>query len=395
MIGRIALLVTIPILILILSVSAIAAELGSGAVEGQVINGTEGGNSTAYQNITLKTYLDDTEVGLTNTTTNAEGEFRFDGLSTESVYDYQISLEYQGAEYSEWLWFEENETTKSANVTVYDATTSDEAIKVAMSHMIVYVEEGSLGIVEYFVFVNEGDRAYVGSGEPNGDGNEETLRFSLPRGATEIQSIEGLMECCMVITEEGLIDTMPLTPGTKEVSFSYRIKPSSGTFTLSRVVHYPMTTFNLLVEDKSLKVASDQLTVEEPLDIGDTRFIYLSGDDLAPGATLEARISGLPYASNQGTLKLVAVGLIVLAAGFVFGYLLIRKSPQSVSPEVVDAESNLEQRKQRLLLEIAQLDDDFSGGNIPQEMYQRMRAEKKTQLVKLMRQLKGEGNGEQ
>ena len=124
--------------ILSLSASALAAESDSGTIEGQIINGTTGGSSVANQDITLNTYLNDAEADTTTTKTDAEGHFVFNGLSTESGYSYQAVLTFQEAEYySEWLIFDEGETTKSAEVTVYDSTTIDEAIEVAMAHTII------------------------------------------------------------------------------------------------------------------------------------------------------------------------------------------------------------------------------------------------------------------
>jgi hypothetical protein len=395
MIVRIILLATIFIVILSLSAPVITAEDGSGVIEGQVINWTESGSSTAEQDITLTTYLNNAEVGSNTTKTDAEGTFNFEDLSTESGYDYQISLYYQEAEYSTSTWFEEDETTKFVEIAVYDSTASDEAISVAVAHTAIYVEEDGLRINEFVLFVNEGDRTYVGSEEVTADENKETLRFSLPEGATEIQPLDGLMECCVFLSEEGFIDTMPVTPGSQQAVFSYRIEPGSGTFNFSKVVDYPTTTYNLFVQDAGIGVVSDQLTMEEPFDIEGTQFVYLSGSDFAPGSTIVARISGLPEGSNRGILIWTVAGFIVLACGAGFGYLLIRKRSRPISPEVITVQSDLEQRNQKLLLEIAQLDDDFEGGKISPEMYQSMRSEKKTQLLELMRQLRGEGNGEQ
>jgi hypothetical protein len=383
------------IAILSLSAPTVTAEDGNGVIEGLVINGTIDGSSTADQDITLTTYLNNAEVGSNTTKTDAEGTFKFEDLSTESGYVYQVSLYYQEAEYSESTWFEEGETTKSVQIAVYDSTTSDEAISIAISHTAIYVEEDGLLIREFVLFVNEGDRTYVGSEEVSADEKKETLRFSLPEGATEVQPIDGLMECCVFITEEGFIDTMPVTPGSQQIVFSYRVEPGSGTFTFSKVVDYPTTAFNLFVQDTGITVASDQLTMEEPFDVEGTQFVYLSGSDFVPGSTIVARISGLPQGSNRGVLIWTVAGFIVLACGVGFGYLLIRKRSRPISPEVITVESDLEQRKQSLLLEIAQLDNDFEGGKISPEMYQIMRSEKKTQLLELMRQLSGESNGEQ
>jgi len=380
LIKRIALLLMI--FILSLSAPALAAEPGSGIIDGQLVNGTEGGSSLADQEVTLKTYLDNTEVDSTTAQTDAEGKFVFDGLSTEPGYSYQVTLTFQEADYySEWLNFDEGETTKSTEVIVYDSTTSDEAIKVATAHTVIYVEQGSLWVEEYFLFVNEADRTYIGSKEITAEGTKETLRFSLPKGATELQPGIGLMECCIYNSEEGFVDSMSILPGGKEVAYSYKVDYSSGAYTFSRRVNYPTANFDLLVQGEGIKVASDQLTIEEPLSIEGILFNHLSGKELAPGSTLVVHLSGLPQTNNQGAVKWVVLTLIVLGAGFGFVYLMRKGRVQPVSPDQI---------RQRLLVEIAQLDDDFEAGKIPEAVYRRLRAETKAQLLKLMQRSKEE-----
>ena len=383
MIKRIALLVMI--FILSLPASALAAEPGSGVIEGRIVNGTAGGSSVANQDITSTTYLNDAEVGTTITKTDAQGQFVFDGLSTELGYIYEVTLIFQEAEYySEWLGFDEGETTKSVEITVYDSTTSDEAIKVATAHTIIYVGQGSLQVKEYFVFVNESDRTYIGSRENTAEGNRETLRFSIPKEATEVQYTLGLMECCVFGSREGFVDTMPVLPGGKEVAYSYKVDYNSGAYTFSQRVNYPITNFDLLIQGEGIEVAGDQLTIAEPMDIGDARFNHLSGRDFAPGDILVIQLSGLPETNNQWTIIWTALVLIVLTCGLSFGYLLRKRRLQPISPE-----DRLDQRRQRLFIELAQLDDDFEGGKIDEEVYRRLRAERKSQLLALMQKSKG------
>ncbi len=378
MIRRIALLM---IFVLSLSASALAAEPGSGIINGRVVNGTEGGSSVADQDITLKTYLSNNEAGSTTTKTDAKGHFVFDGLLTEPAYSYLVTLTFQQAEYdSEWLSFNEGEINKSVEVTVYDSTTSDEAIKVAVSHTVIYVGVGSLQVEEFLLFVNESDRTYIGSKEVTAEGNRETLRFSVPKEATELKPVGGLMECCIVSSEEGFADTMPVLPGSKEVAYSYKVSYNSGAYILSQRLNYPTASFDLLVQGESIEVIGDQLTTEEPLNIRDTWFNHLSGKDLAPGDILVTQLSGLPEASNQGAIIWTALALVVLTGGFGFGYYLLKKKRvQPLSPE-----GSLDQKRQRLLFEIAQLDDDLESGKIEEEAYRKLRAERKSQLAELL-----------
>jgi hypothetical protein len=378
------------ILTLVLSAPAQAAEQGFGVIEGWLINGTEDGSTVADQDVTLRIYLDSTEVDSSVAKTDAEGRFVFDSLDTKPGYSYQVWLNYQGAEYaSEWLGFGENETSKSVEVIVYDSTTSAEAIKVEVLQTIMVVEEGSLFTEEYFLFVNEGDRTYIGSQEI--DGGNETLRFSLPEKATQLYYSLGLMECCAVVTGEGFVDTMPVMPGSKEVGYGYRVDYGSDTYTFSKRVNYPTASFVLYVQGEAVEVSSDQLTAGELQHTEGPRVVYLRGDNLAPGTTLAINVSGLPEAEDQGTHRWALLGLTFLGGGIVVGYVLVKGRLQPARAKA-DSAGELDQQRQRLLSEIAQLDDDFEGGGISEEVYRRMRSERKAQLVELMRRL-GRGSG--
>ncbi len=384
MIKRIALLLIV--LILSLSTAALADEPGSGIIEGVVVNKTVDGGSVANQDVTLKTFLDDTEVNSNSTRTDAEGRFVFDGLSTEPGHSYYAVLTFQEAEYyGEWLSFDDGETTKSTEVIVYDSTTDDGAIKVATAHTIIYIEQGSLLVKEYFVFVNQSDRTYIGLEEATTEGNRETLQFALPKDIDELRLGQGLMECCVSASEEGFIDSMAVLPSGREVAYSYLVSYDSGSYTFSQRVNYPTASFDLLVQGEDTEVAVSQLSAEEPLDIEGARFSHFTGQGLAPGDTLVIELSGLPQTSNQRFLTWIAMilGVLILGAGSI--YLLRKKRPSPVK-----AADSLEESRQRLLVELAQLDDDFEGGKLPERAYQRVRRQKKAQLIKLMQRPKEE-----
>ncbi len=378
MIRRVALLVTI--LLLSLTVSASAAEPGQGIVEGQLVNGTEGGRSVADIEVTLKTYLNNDEVGSTSDKTDAEGRFVFDSLATESGYSYQITAFFEEADYSsDWLDFNDGETTKFIEVTVYDSTTSDETIKIATAHTVIYIGPDSLQVEEYYLFANEADRTYIGSKEISTDGKKETLRFSLPKEAFETEYLLGLMGCCIIDNQDGFVDTMPVLPGAREIAYSYEIDHSSGKYTFSWNVEYPTLRYDLLIQGEGIAVNSSQLSAKEPAEINGIQYQHFSGQDLVAGEILVAQLSGLPETNNQGTVTWVVIGVTVLVGGFFFTRLMRKKRVQTVS-----AEDSLDQRRKRLLIELAQMDDDFAAGKIAEEVYRRLRATRKAQLVELM-----------
>lgn len=376
----------LPVIILVLTLATpvLAAEPNNGTMEGLLVNGTKDGSSVANQEVTLKTFRNDAEVNSSTTKTDAEGYFVFKGLSTEPDYSYQVTLTFQQAEYSsDRLSFKEGETSKFAEVMVYDATTSDEAIKVMTAHTVIYLEQGGLSVVEYLLFANESDRTYIGLRVIDQEGRRETLRFSLPKEAIELQPGDGLMECCIFGSEAGFIDTMPVLPGGREIVYSYRVENDSGEYTFSRKVNYPTINYNFLVQGEGVKLTSDLLVAEEPLNIEGVQFSHLSGRNLKASDILLANIAGLPETGSQASLIWVAITLAVLTFGFSFGYL---RKGRKLQPVKVD--SSPEQKTQRALIELAQLDDDFAAGKINEESYRRLRAQKKSQLIALIKRTK-------
>lgn len=385
MVKRVALLAVI--FALSLSATALAAENGAGTVEGQLVNGTANGSSVAAQTVTLKTFQNGDEMSSATTVTGADGRFSFDGLLTEPEYSYQASLFYQEAEYfGEPVSFTENETARSTDITVYDSTDDDSAIVIATAHTIIYTAEDHISVTEYYLFVNDSDRTYIGSREINDEGTKETLSFSLPTGITGLQSMLGLMDCCIFSSEEGFIDTMAVMPGMKEISYSYTVETGSGDYTLPLKIIYPLVNYDLFIQGSDVKVSVDQLTAEESMPIDGVQYSHFSGQNLPAGSTLAIRLSGLPQASGKNALLWVILSLVILGGSFGIGYSMRKKKVQPLS-----SEDNLPPVRQELLLKLAGLDDDFESGIIQEDAYRRQRNATKTQLIRLMKKA---GKGE-
>ncbi len=382
MIKRIALLLMA--FWLSLPATVLAAEAGNGKIEGQLVNGTAGGSSVANQEVTLTTYLNDAESGTKTAQSDADGRFVFDGLSTDSGYSYEVKLNYQEADYTgERLSFAAGESVKSTELKVYDSTSSDAAVKISAAHTLSYPGEGSIEVVEYLIFTNDSDRSYVGSGEITPTGTRRTLKLPLPEKTTELQYGGELMSCCVLQNGSNLSDTMAVLPGEKLIAYSYKVNYSGEGYTFSRKVDYPVASHNVLVQGEETQVNSNRLMSGGLLEMEGDKFNTFGANDLAPGETLDVQLSNLPRSTTQMTVIWVALTLAVLAGGF---GLSRRFKKGQLQP--VPVKSNSEQERQKLLVALAKLDDDFESGKVQQEVYQRQRAEKKSQLVTLERRPK-------
>ncbi len=363
-----------------LSATALAAENGVGIVEGQLVNGTANGSSVAAQDVTLKTYQNGNETSSATAVTGPDGRFSFDGLLTEPEYSYQISLFYQEAQYfGETVSFTKNDTARSTDITVYDSTDGDSAIVIATAHTIIYTAEDRISVTEYYLFINDSDRTYIGSREINDEGTKETLSFSLPAGTDELQPTLGLMDCCIFGSEEGFIDTMAVIPGMKEISYSYTVETGSGDYTLPLKINYPLVSYDLFVQGSDVEVSVDRLTAEEPMPLDGVHYSHFSGENLPADNTLTIRLSGLPQASSKNAVLWVILSLVILGGAFGIGYSMRKKKVQPAS-----SEDNLLSVRQELLLKLAGLDDDFESGIIQEDAYRRQRDETKTRLLKLI-----------
>ncbi|MFC1964257.1 hypothetical protein ACFLV1_02625, partial [Chloroflexota bacterium] len=309
---------------------------------------------------------------------DTDGNFVFEGLKTEPGYEYRVSLFFQKAEYTnDWLTFEAGEENKAITITVYDATTSSEAIRIPSAHTIVYVSQGALELKEYYLFINDSDHTYIGP--TNDPGNNGVLSFPLPQEATDFVPSMGLTECCTSIGDGGFTDGMPVAPGFREIAFSYHVPYQSGEYLLNYQTNYPIDNYDLLVQGNNVRVSSTQLTEGEALEISGNTYQHFSRQGFLPDDTLVINLTSLSDTGSESTFPwLVLVLMIVILTGGA-GYLLLKKRAPPTRVAGV-AEGN----QQELLQEIARLDDEFENGAIGEEDYRTTREKKKQQLVNLM-----------
>lgn len=376
------------LLVLSLATPALAAD-GNGKINGQLVNGSKQPGSVADQSITMKVLRNGSEQQTLTAKSDSEGRFTFSGLNT-SGYSYQIIVTYQEAEYDgDQITFAPGETEKTIKVDVYNSTGSDENISVVMAHTIVYHGKGELMVKEYYQVANMSDTTYIGSKVLPADATKkETLRFPMPEGAKNLQTGNGLMSCCVYNTQGGFVDSMAVMPGAKEITFTYSVSYKSAEYLFSRKAEYPTVRYDFLYQGNA--TPGTGLTADEPLDIQGTTLSHMSATDIKKGVVLEARFTGLPKASAS---PIIWIGLtaLVLAGGFGASIVLRQRQPQPVKVAATATTHSAArgavapaQRKQKLLLELAQLDDAFENGKISEEAYRQRRAEKKSQLLSLV-----------
>jgi 5-hydroxyisourate hydrolase-like protein (transthyretin family) len=351
-----------------------------GTLTGEVINGTQGGSSVADLDVRLFTMSSGNATGHVTARTDSSGHFEFPNVAVDPSLTYVATVTFQDAEYvTEALQFAAGETTRALEITVYDSTSDDGDIRIVNAHTAFLVDEGALRVQEVFVLANMSDRTYIGS-EDASSGSRKTIEFPLPQDFTDLELGGDLTAGGIVASDRGFADTVPVQPGGKEFFYTYRVSLASSDYTYTRRIDYPTSKYSLLVQGDRVTITSEQLSPQDPVAMGGVKLASAVASDLATGSVVEAEISGLSSGGKAGS-PLIWIGaiLVVGVAGAVAAvYLSRRKKPAPVSAREDDEEN-------RLLAEIAQLDDDFEGGRIAEESYRAIRSEKKTELAEVMR----------
>ena len=293
------------LLILGLPATTQAQESASGVINGQVINGTEGGHVVGGIEITLITYVDDMVAETRTTKTDVEAKFQFSNVAIE--HEYLVSAKYMEVDYYYPVFFNPGEKTTYVEVGVCDTISSDEAIRVGLAHIIVSVEEESLQITEVFWFVNDGDRTYVGT-----DG---VLVFTLPEGWSGFEAPQELMPDYKFMDNNKITYLVPFPPGERQLIYSYCLaNPGFAEFSVPLEVDYPTDSLELMVEGEDIEVAVNQLAPAEPV-ITSTgeRFIHFWGGNIPGGAVINLHLYNLSSGDGLSSviLWIIAVAIVI------------------------------------------------------------------------------------
>ena len=300
-------------------------------VEGQVTNATNGGGSV--DGLTAVLHLESAAVhDHLETTTDADGRFRFDRVVFDPTLAYGVSVNYQGGLYGVDLDLSAG-SPPPVTLTVYEASTSDEAVSVSSASVLFAQADQStqaVAAIEVIRIVNDSDHAYVPGPQPM-----DLLRFGLPSGAQGLQVDTRLPGADFIQVDLGFALLATVPPGEHEMLYTYEFPYSESEFLFTRSFIYGVENFRVLVPDEVMKLSSDQLGSAVEVSIEGRSYQFLEVSDLPRGAQISLELGELPQSSLTDGLgrrvdgirfeyaALVALGLLMVIT---IAYALKRRS---------------------------------------------------------------------
>lgn len=346
-------------------------------VAGRVTNGTPGGKVPASLPVTLHVYNAVTETATFTTTVAADGSYRFADVMIPPDAISEVEAR-QGDAPFYTMPFTYPLTTRviTVPVQIFDLTADPSVIRLDQWHIVFpSVSESALDVLEIYIYSNTSDYAYA----PPAQGAQGlgTVRFPLPREATNISLMQGGTETTFVRTDEGLVYTLPVQPGQHTVALAYSL-PFNGRTTVEQKPLYPVGSVVVLAPKGEMTVSSPQLSSQSEQQLDNQTYLVYGGGPLAAGSSLTLTVA----ASQSFPVELVvgagSLGAVLIGVGVWWWR-------RRVAVPVVSLAADTEARRQELLQAIADLDDAYEAGKVDNATYEKRRANMKRELVALMR----------
>ena len=372
----------------------------AGQIQGQVVNGTTKGPLANQKVVLISPRGGMATVG--SATTDGSGHFVIDDNQTSTKGFYLLQTTYEGVDYHAPVQFDPSGNA-AVNLTAFESTTKEPALHIESARVIVRAEDPQAHVQELFAIQTPGHMAYR---NPKG-----TFSFHVaPSVGTPTVAAIGLMNMPLPQNPEkgkspgDFYITYALKPGTNVVMVTYDADYSSQQLALDDSVTYPIGQVQLFVIPPSLTVKS-KLFSPAGRD-SDTGAQVYEASALKAGAGFAAQLAGAPAAAGteasagqqqeENQVKIVPDSITSVGVPFLLCFLLVLlwalgirvakewprwKAKQQGSP----VQKKFRAKLDTLINSIADIDELFASGKIPEKKYWKERLELKAKAVAILK----------
>ena len=356
----------------------------------QLENGTLS-DEGLVQGIDVTLHIIDQQNGavLASGTADTYGRVDFNDIPIIDDASYLIVAEYQGVSYHKLL--NVTDLGKSHTLTVYGTTDLFDEILIEEQSVIVGSADSTnrlLTVYERVTMVNYGDRTFV----PDFDQpqNMQFLRFSLPRGADNLQ-VETTFEQGEIMTvDKGFALTSRVAPGSYLIDYIYTVPYSNTSLELNRSFTNKTDIFRVLIPAELGALGAVSGIVPSRVLIQGREFDLIETSNISTGTKLNLVFNKLPQptllenmkayfdrVSQLGLVLGLITSLLLFSLG-IFAFGRIRRDG-STSRDIEPVLSDIADRL--LLQEIVQLEILYRYQKIEWRKYRKDRQEIKLKLV--------------
>ena len=392
--------------------AALNAPIPAGIIQGVVDNGTTGETLPEIE-VGLRAFTPDFEETLTlTTTTDIDGNFRFDVADVPPDWIYIAGSSFGGLNFSSGANQLSRDTASlDMPITVYDKTSDPSGINIPQLHIVLEFTQDMVQVSQLYVINNAQDMVFVGT---TGDPTQGVIEVAVPEGAQNLEFLRSFstMQSFLpandfVQTGRGWADPLPVRPGEGAQTLLVRyLLPYESGMIIAHPIFYLTSTSTIILPDAGVSVANTPWVEQEPQSFGQgEQFRNYAGPSVPAGETISIELEGRPEVvtdtggaavvnRDQTTELLIGGGALLLAAvGGIFLWRFWQKRsdgddeeweeealdeasvPAAAAPAANAAAAD------DLIQAIADLDNAFESGAMDEAAYQTQRAELKQRLA--------------
>lgn len=336
----------------------------TGVIAGRITNGSAGATVPANLQVQL-IGADETGLVLTRTATaQSDGRFEFAAVPYTLRQQFAVTADYQSVAYfSQPARFAVGESQLDASFQIHDATDTVDSLRVSNLQTFVIFqtpEQATLG--QLYTFSNTGDRTFIPSAR-------SAVTIRLPEGAENVNVADGVEGQTFLRVNNALADLRPVLPGadTLQMVVSYQL-PYAGSLAFSQAQDYAVDEVLVLVGDATVTLRGAAWEASGTQTVQGEPFQGFSRPPLSANETLAFELASANSLSNV----LVGGGvLLVVAVGIGWAFWRTRRG------------ASLENQRERLLAQMAELDDALAAGKLSPAQHQRQRDKVKAELKQI------------
>jgi hypothetical protein len=367
---------------LVLVAAGPVAAAPTGTIRGRVFNESTGEPQPGVEVLLVGAGEDGEDRQEETVTTDDGGRYEFGQLPTGDDRFYILDVRFEGGLFPSSAITIPSDTSRppviDTQIRVWSTTTDPASILIERDNMFVVPNDEGVGIVESVTITNLSDDAYIGRGA-EGSTDEGTsipsLGFSLPPGADEegVSIIDSDLDLPELLrTSFGFAITTAIPPGTIDMTFSYSVPGTAGSYDLSRRALYPILDLGVFVTEP-LELSSPRLTSKGEVDIeGKTYLRYATDDTLDAGDSVQM-LALADAGTSPGLLLGMAGALVLVLALGLFPVWRYRRSRADTQEPV--------RAREDVIREIAEIDLRHERGELDDAGWSTKRAELKRELM--------------
>lgn len=356
------------------------------------------------------------DVAQKKTTTNVNGEYRFENLPIHFQTHFSITTTYNGFNYEEKnIVLSSLVPSVSVNIDLQAFTDDQSHIKIKSYTIVLgrapddHPQEGALSVIEAFDVENSSDMMFRTTH------NEEKvgIYLSLPDGYEDFEP--RAPESLKIDTDtDHAVLTEPLSQGTTQIGFTYVIHGKDTTLDLSRTMRFHTDEISIFVPDGINLVPNPKLFVAVQRQPIHTAIYTIYGTSTSEGFPIDKEVdlsleisapgSVAKSGSNVGQLIFIAIAA-ALAGGFLAAAIFTLRRAKNKTAETGTLQAvqydvgwlrklnniDLDYARTARLEFITLLDDLQEKQGISDRVYNRLRKEQTQRLTEILDALKERG----